>query len=73
MIHFDFTVSDADAENIMEIMRNHINHNNMRIVEMMHDPEMYKQSIVAFRRDNEYVEGLIKKMTNTLLQKNGLN
>lgn len=65
MIRFDFTVSDADAENIMEIMRDRINHNNLRIFEMIGEPEMYKQSIAAYRRDNEYVEDLIKKMSNT--------
>ena len=65
MIHFDFTVSDVDAENIMEIMRDRINHNNLRIMDMMTQPGRHEQTIQAFRRDNEYVEELIKKMTNT--------
>ena len=65
MIHFDFTVSDADAENIMEIMRDRIIYNNMRIMDLMTRPGGYEQTIQAFRRDNEYVEELIKKMTNT--------
>ena len=68
MIRFDFTVSDADAENIMEIMRDRIIENNLRIIEMIGEPEVDKQSIAAFRRDNEYVEGLIKKMTNTWVE-----
>lgn len=67
MIHFDFTVSDSDAENIMEIMRNQITQNNLRIIEMMtyDDKEHY---IEAYRRDNEYIEGLIKRMTNTQVE-----
>ncbi len=65
MIHFDFTVSDADAENIMEIMRDRIINNNMRIMDLMTQPDRHEQTIQAFRRDNEYVEELIKKMTNT--------
>lgn len=68
MIHFDFTVSDVDAENIMEIMRDRINHNNLRIIEMIGEPEVDKQGIAAYRRDNEYVEELIKKMTNTRVE-----
>lgn len=69
MIHFDFTVSDADAENIMEIMRDRIIDNNMRIMNLMTHPCRPEQTIQAYRRDNEYVEELIKKMTNTRIEK----
>ena len=68
MIHFDFTVSDADAENIMEIMRNQISQNHRKITSLMY--EIGKEHYIeAYKRDNEYVEGLIKKMTNTWVEK----
>ena len=64
MIHFDFTVTDVDAENIFSMMHERISANNMRIIEMIgkSGKEVY---IEAYRQDNEYVEELIKKMTNT--------
>jgi hypothetical protein len=68
MIHFDFTVSVADAENIMEIMRDRIIQNLSRITLMMTDPDRHEQSIEAYEKDNEYVEGLIKKMKNTRVE-----
>lgn len=64
MIHFDFTVTDADAENIMEIMRNQILQNQQRINSMMY--EIGKEHYIeAYKQDNEYIMGLIKRMTNT--------
>ena len=68
MIRFDFTVSGADAENIMEIMRDRILENNMRIMKMMTEPGRHEQSIEAYEKDNEYVEGLIEQMTNTRVE-----
>ena len=68
MIHFDFTVSDADAENIFAIMRDRILYNNQQIIEMIGKPDK-EYYIAAYRQDNEYVEGLIKKMTNTRIEK----
>ena len=67
MIHFDFTVSDADAENIFSIMRGRILHNNQQIIEMIGKPGK-EDYIAAYRRDNEYVEDLIKKMTNAQVE-----
>jgi hypothetical protein len=64
MIHFDFTVTDVDAENIFSMMRDRILRNNQQIIEMIGKPGK-EDYIAAYRRDNEYVEGLIKKMTNT--------
>jgi len=63
MIHFDFTVSDVDAQNILQIMRDRILHNNQQIIEMI-GKSGKEDYIAAYRRDNEYVEDLIKKMTN---------
>ncbi len=68
MIHFNFTVSDVDAENIISVMRHRIVLNNQQIVEMIGKPGQ-EEYIDAYRRDNEYVEGLIKKMTNTRVVK----
>ena len=67
MIHFDFTVTDVDAENIFSMMRERINANNMRIIEMIGKTGQ-ENYIEAYRRDNEYVEELIKKMTNTRVE-----
>ena len=64
MIHFDFTVSDVDAENIFSVMRHRIVLNNMEIIELIGKTGQ-EHYIEAYRRDNEYVEELIKKMTNT--------
>jgi len=67
MIRFDFTVSDADAQNIFQIMRDRIMMNNKQIIEMIGKPGK-EDYIAAYRRDNEYVEGLIQKMTNTRIK-----
>lgn len=64
MIHFDFTVSEADAENIMGIMRDRIVDNHVMIINMIGIPGQ-EDSIADYRQDIEYLEGLIKKMTNT--------
>ena len=63
MIRFDFTVSDADAENIFSIMRDVIALNNLRIMELMHDPNN-DELIETYRQSNRYVLELIGKMTN---------
>ena len=71
MIRFDFTVSDVDAQNILQIMRERINANNVKIIDHMVQvlvQEGHEEYIAAYRRDNEYVEGLIQKMTNTRVE-----
>ncbi len=67
MIHFDFIVSDADAENIFAIMRDRIVENNVIIMKMI-GKSGQEDSIVDYRQDNEYLEGLIQKMTNTRVE-----
>ena len=59
MIHFDFTISDADAENIFSMMHDRIVEKNMRIMKIMSENNNNEQRIEAYRRDNEYVEELI--------------
>ena len=64
MIHFDFTVSDADAENIMSMLREQITRNNYKMLFHIDKPdEAYWREV--YDQDNEYIEGLIQKMTNT--------
>ena len=63
MIHFDFKVSDDDAENIISILRQQINRNNRK---MLSDIDEFDRAY--YRQDNDYIEGLIKKMTNTRLE-----
>lgn len=63
MIHFDFKVSDDDAENIFSILRQQINRNNRK---MLSDIDEFDRAY--YRQDNDYIEGLIKKMTNTLVK-----
>ena len=67
MIHFDFTVSDGDAANIMEILRKQISRNNQQIIELIGKAH-HQHYIDAYRQDNQYVEGLIKKMNNTRVE-----
>ena len=64
MIHFDFTVSDADAENIFSMMRDRISTNNMRIIDMIGKPGQ-EHYVEAYRQDNQYIEDLMEKMNNT--------
>lgn len=67
MIHFDFTVTDVDAENIFAIMRDRIVENNVIIMNMIGKPGQ-ENGIAEYRQDNEYIEELIKKMKNTRVQ-----
>lgn len=64
MIHFDFTVSDADAENILDFMQKQIQRNNYELLFHLGKPDQ-DSFVAAYRKDNEYIEGLIKKMTHT--------
>lgn len=67
MIHFDFTVSDSDAENIISIMRKQIAQNNYELLFHLDKPDEAHWA-EAYRRDNEYIEDLIKRMTNTRVE-----
>jgi hypothetical protein len=67
MIHFNFTVSDADAENIFTILNNQIVHNHAKMVKLVANGDEYNM-LEAYERDNEYIEELINKMTNTKVE-----
>lgn len=64
MIHFNFTVSDADAENIFTILNNQISRNREEMLELMVKGDVYNMR-GAYERDNEYIKELINKMTHT--------
>ncbi len=62
MIHFDFVVSDADAENIMGALQTEINHlNEMVIKELMNDNDTM---VLHLRESIKYFENLKLKMLN---------
>ena len=67
MIHFNFTVSDADAENIFNILNNQIVHNHEKMVKLVASGDEYN-TLGVYERDNEYIKQLIKKMTNTKVE-----
>jgi hypothetical protein len=67
MIHFNFTVSDTDAENIFTILNNQIVHNHAKMVKLVANGDEYNM-LEAYERDNEYIEELMAKMTNTKVE-----
>lgn len=62
MIHFDFIVSDTDAENIIDIMRSAITRNSVKMLKAIQTGD--NDSILFLERDTAYIESLIAKMTN---------
>ena len=64
MINFNFTVSDADAENIFTILNNQISRNREEMLELMVKGDESNMR-AACERDNEYIKQLMAKMTNT--------
>jgi hypothetical protein len=67
MIHFNFTVSNEDAENIFTILNNQIVHNHGKMCKLIAKGDACNM-LPAYERDNEYVKELIKKMTNTKVE-----
>ena len=67
MIHFNFTVSDADAENIFTILNNQIHRNREEMLELMVKGDAWNMR-EAYEQDNEYIKGLIGKMANTKVE-----
>jgi hypothetical protein len=72
MIHFDFIVTDADAENILRALRNDALKCDVRIIELMalkETPEDVRdRSIAVYKHSKEYTLSLITKMKNTRIQ-----
>ncbi len=64
MIAFHFVVEDVDAENILSIMRERISQNNLRIMDAIIAKD--ENLITAYKRDSEYIEGLINTMKNSM-------
>ena len=50
MIKFEFTVSDADAENIMMCIQDSINNDNQKIMKEMIYPGQIKVTVIRERR-----------------------
>lgn len=68
MIHFNFTVSDAEAEDIFNILNNQISRNREEMLELIAKGDSWNMR-GAYERDNEYITELIGKMTNTKVEK----
>jgi hypothetical protein len=67
MIHFNFTVSNADAENIFTILNNQIVHNREEMLELMVKGDAWNMG-GAYERDNEYIKQLMAKMIHTKVE-----
>lgn len=69
MIHFDFTVEDVDAENIMRVIRESALRNDDGIMDYKARSDLtqeQKDSYINWLKANKaYMLGLIEKMTNT--------
>jgi hypothetical protein len=68
MIHFNFTVSDADAENIFTILNNQISRNREEMLKLVAYGSLEYNMLEAYKQDNEYIKELIIKMTNTRVE-----
>lgn len=66
MVHFNFTVSDTDAENIFDIMRSAITRNSVKMLKAIQQGD--NDSILFLERDTAYIESLIAKMHNTRVE-----
>jgi hypothetical protein len=63
MIHFDFIVSDADAENILGCIQGEINSNNELILDLIINKK--DESVIkTYKNANQYLIELKSKMKN---------
>lgn len=62
MIHFNFTVSDSDAEIILDSIEHVINDNKCKILNLMKDPLDRDEDIDTLKERNEYLLMLIDRM-----------
>ena len=68
MIKFEFTVTDADAENILGCIQNQIGNNHVAIQELMVKGNQ-EDDIERIRLDCDYLADLKKKMLNKVVTK----
>jgi hypothetical protein len=72
MIHFDFTVEDIDAENIVRAVRDSALRNDEKIMDYMMREDLtqeQKDSYIDWLKANKaYMLSLIEKMTNTRVE-----
>ena len=59
-VHFDFVVSDVDAENIMNIMQTAITRNSVAISKAVIRGD--NNMVLSLERDIAYIESLIEQM-----------
>jgi uncharacterized protein YpmB len=64
MIHFDFILEDADAENLIGILRKQVTLNHVQLIKCFDKGEV-PSVIDAYEKENKYIEYLISKMKNT--------
>lgn len=69
MIHFDFIVSDAEAEDIFNILNNQIHRNREEMLELMVKGDEWNMR-KSYERDNEYIKELMVKMANSRIEEN---
>jgi hypothetical protein len=66
MIHFDFTVDDIDAQNIVWCIRNAALQSDEYIMDIMVDPDLteeQRKSYIDYHKTNKkYMLGLVEKM-----------
>ena len=62
MIHFNFVVSDSEAEVIIDCMDNAVNDNRRRILSLMKEKTNKENDITTLKEYNEYLLQLIDKM-----------
>ncbi len=66
MIHFDFTIEDADAENLFYLFQHRINSNNEIIMdELCKKDKCDNEYIERLENDSKYWEQLKEKCENT--------
>jgi len=70
MIHFDFVLSDVDAENLMSLFGTAIGNDNNQIMKEMVKDDHDVDIIKAYKRDIEYLKELKLKMSNTRVAEN---
>lgn len=65
VIHFDFIVSDVDAENIFDCISSEINRCNVEIIDSMASRVDKSSDIEWLKSHVKYLTELKKKMSNT--------
>jgi hypothetical protein len=66
MIHFDFVVTENDAEVIFACINHQINSNDYQIIDFMDlKKDKYEEHVGWYTKHNEYLKELKTKMLNS--------